>query len=821
MDIEFRLTPVKEKQHDKKTIEKTLRKTERINNFKDIEIDANFIAKKILQAAQESLGEEDLKLRVENILRINVCDPLGIPWARYEKTTVVSRSRSDALYGKVIIEYEDPDTFKTRSGFQKSIEQLKKYITEEAEGAKIAINKFFGVALDGFKIGFIRYSMRLQNWDIQKPTPVNRYSILKFLEAIRGLTRKPLDAKLMIKEFGPWSKVAKTAVKVFYKKIMNTNSQRSLMLFTDWRRVFSQVCAYSSAKIKGLENIYGIRENKIDYEALLFSVHTYYALVMKLLAAECAVLFGGFFLKSYNKKLESAYLEDEHIFKIELEELEEGGIFINLGIENFLEADYFAWYLDEWDNEVVNAVIEIVKKLLEYEPATTELEPDEIRDLFKILYQNLVPREIRRKLGEYYTPDWLAEFVLNEAGFTFDNFEIIGKKYGIEEPFNLRLLDPACGSGTFLVLAIKRIKEYAREHFLEEKTLKKILKNIIGFDLNPLAVIASRTNYLLALGELIRTATTPIELPVYFADSILVESKSTLTGVEYILNTSVGSFNVPTSVIDKGVLNKSLSLIEECVHNRSSKMEFKKRILKELSVIDDVEASVLTKLFNQVLVLENEGKNRIWTRILKNSFAPLFVERFDYVIGNPPWVNWDNLPKDYRDSSKKLYDKYKLITWTAKVGAVKTDISILFTYVCLDRYLKQDGLLGFLITQSVFKSESAEGFRNFTIPTIETSIPVKAVKVHHMVQLKPFEGAQNRTSLIVIRKGEETKYPLPYVIWKKKKRTSIKQESQLEYVIKNTTRLELVASPITNKNNSPWVTAILDAIEPLKKVVHR
>jgi len=195
-DIKFTLTPVKEKQHDKKTIEKTPRKTERINNFKDIEIDANLIAKKILQAAQESLGEEDLKLRVENILRINVCDPLGIPWARYEKTTVVSRSRSDALYGKVIIEYEDPDTFKTRSGFQKSIEQLKKYITEEAEGAKIAINKFFGVALDGFKIGFIRYSMRLQNWDIQKPTPVNKYSTLKFLEAIRGLTRKPLDAKL-------------------------------------------------------------------------------------------------------------------------------------------------------------------------------------------------------------------------------------------------------------------------------------------------------------------------------------------------------------------------------------------------------------------------------------------------------------------------------------------------------------------------------------------------------------------------------------------------------------------------------------------------
>lgn len=787
----------------------------------DVEVDAAKIAEEIREAAQESITEEDLRVRVENILRIRVCEPLGIPWARYERTTVVSGLRSDALYGKVILEYEHPDAFKTRSGFEKAVNQLKKYITEEAERAKAPLNRLFGVALDGFKIGFVRYSARTKNWIVQQPTPVNRYSVLKLLEAIRGLGRKPLDADLMIKDLGPGSRVAKNAVKVFYKRIKDTETKRSRMLFDDWRRVFSQVCAYSPAKIEGLEKVYGIEKDKTDYEALLFAVHSYYALVMKLLAAEVAVLFGGFFLKSYTRKLETAYLKDVELLRRELIELEEGGIFVNLGIENFLEADYFAWYLDEWDNEVANSVIGVVKKLSEYEPGTAELEPDVIRDLFKRLYQNLVPKKIRHDLGEYYTPDWLAELLLNEAGFTVENFENIAKNKGTEAPLDLRLLDPACGSGTFLVLAIKRVKEYAREHFLEEKALAKIIKNIIGFDLNPLAVLASRANYLLALGELIRAATIPIELPVYFADSILAHKRTTITGVEYVLKTTVGTFSVPVEIVERGILGKALSLIEECVHHNDSRREFEERVLKELNMLEESEVSALANLFVQVSELEKIGKNRIWTRVLKNSFAPLFSGLFDYVVGNPPWINWESLPKDYREHSRNLYDKYRLITWTSKVGAVKTDISILFTYVCLDKYLKPTGDFGFLITQSVYKSESAEDFRRFYISYKETPIPVKVLKVHDMVRLKPFEGAQNRTSVIIIRKGKETTYPLPYVMWKKKKRRSLDQEASLEEIMKLTRRLELVAAPITSNVRSPWATARPEAIEALKKVVYQ
>jgi type I restriction-modification system DNA methylase subunit len=91
-------------------------------------------------------------------------------------------------------------------------------------------------------------------------------------------------------------------------------------------------------------------------------------------------------------------------------------------------------------------------------------------------------------------------------------------------PLDLKLLDSACGSGTFLVLAIGRLRQYVEEHWVDKgAALRRITKNIVGFDLNPLAVIASRTNYLIALGDMLREkGDEPIEIPVYLADSVLV-----------------------------------------------------------------------------------------------------------------------------------------------------------------------------------------------------------------------------------------------------------------------------------------------------------
>ena len=131
------------------------------------------------------------------------------------------------------------------------------------------------------------------------------------------------------------------------------------------------------------------------------------------------------------------------------------------------------------------------------------------------------------------------------------------------------ILDPACGSGTFLVLGIKEAKNYAEEHFVTDKAelLRKIVRNVVGIDLNPLAVLASRANYVIALGDLIRYIPKGgVEIPVYLADSILVSRKVKFTGEwEVYLTTSEGEFSVPHEVIDKNLLSNVLGVIDSCV----------------------------------------------------------------------------------------------------------------------------------------------------------------------------------------------------------------------------------------------------------------
>src|SRR5271168_1704423 len=61
-------------------------------------------------------------------------------------------------------------------------------------------------------------------------------------------------------------------------------------------------------------------------------------------------------------------------------------------------------------------------------------------DVLKILYESLIDRDERHGLGEYYTPDWLAAKIVRHA---------------IDRPVEQRVLDPACGSGTFLFHAVR------------------------------------------------------------------------------------------------------------------------------------------------------------------------------------------------------------------------------------------------------------------------------------------------------------------------------------------------------------------------------
>jgi hypothetical protein len=507
-----------------------------------------------------------------------------------------------------------------------------------------------------------------------------------------------------------------------------------------------------------------------------------------------------------------------------LRTMEEGGIFRHLGIRNFLEGDFFSWYLEEWSPEVDQSLRGVIQQLANYSFVTLDTDPDGTRDLLKKLYQNLMPQELRHDLGEYYTPDWLATQLLNQLhSGTPDRAARLPDD---------RLLDPACGSGTFVVLHIRDIRLHARDQLLPKKKitrrqlLDKILANVVGYDLNPLAVISARTNYLLALGDLLDEIEGEIDIPIYLADSVLTPTAGEELDKQgkVLFMTSVGEFALPRSLVKADYIDELANLLEEHVKNDSAPSTFTAALCQKFPLDpkkDKRDVGIAEELFVQLRELERQHINGIWARIIKNAFAPLFQPRFDRVAGNPPWINWEHLPDEYRQRTSSLWARYRLFEKKGlknKLGGAKDDLSVLMLYVAADQYLKPKGRLGFVITQSIFKTEGGgEGFRRLQLGDGEH---LRVIQVDDFSEVQCFEGATNRTAVFIVQKGSPTSFPIPYNYWRKTSRERIPTEADHDEAMECLTYLQWVARPINlKKSNSPWITGRRRALTHIENVV--
>jgi hypothetical protein len=117
-----------------------------------------------------------------------------------------------------------------------------------------------------------------------------------------------------------------------------------------------------------------------------------------------------------------------------------GEAFASAGIHGAVESDFFDWVVGSAAGEA------LVRKIMAHVRRFRLREVES--DVLKILYESLIDRDERHGLGEYYTPDWLAAKVVRHA---------------VDRPLEQKVLDPACGSGTFLFHAVRRALAEAEE----------------------------------------------------------------------------------------------------------------------------------------------------------------------------------------------------------------------------------------------------------------------------------------------------------------------------------------------------------------------
>jgi hypothetical protein len=376
------------------------------------------IARGIRTAAQKARVEADLVAEVEKVLD-KFSKNFDITLHLERERTLIN-GRADAVYNRFVIEYEPPRSLQrsnTARTNKHAIEQVQQYIGGLERLDRHRKERLAGVVLDGGYYIFIRY--RDDRWYTDDPLTVDTHNTETFLRYLLSLsTELALTPENLVRDFGENSNTARQVVPALYQVVCCTDRPKVRILFQQWQRQFQEISGYdpTSGQLDTVElaRLYAVRDARPDLEHLFFAIHTYYAAFIKLLALQVAHYY---LMPRVGTGLAAAADYPSDKLQSWLRNMEAGGLFKELGIRNFLEGDFFGWYLDAWDESLDAALRRLVGDLANYSLVTLDVDPEETRDILKQLYQNLMPKKLRHALGEYYTPDWLAERLLIQLGY--------------------------------------------------------------------------------------------------------------------------------------------------------------------------------------------------------------------------------------------------------------------------------------------------------------------------------------------------------------------------------------------------------------------
>ena len=359
------------------------------------------------------------------------------------------------------------------------------------------------------------------------------------------------------------------------------------------------------------------------------------------------------------------------------------------GLHGIVESDFFAW-----PTEVAGGlplVRTLARRIARF--AWAKAPPD----IGASLYETVIPADERRQLGEYYTPAWLARAMVREL---------------VEQPLEQRVLDPACGSGTFVVEAVAHFLEAAEREGREPgATLETLLDAVTGVDVHPVAVHLARAAWVLAARPAIQDATDagysePIAVPVYLGDALQLRYYGDLFAQRdvpvYVDDERGTVLRFPRRLVeDANVFDTLMSDVAGAIEGGGDPT----LALDDHGIRDAEERDTLHGTIAEMRRLHAEGSDHIWAYYSRNLVRPVALSnrKVDVVIGNPPWLNYNMTASTLRTAleqqSKSVY-----AIWTGGRYASNQDVAGLFFTRSADLYLKGGGVIGMVLPHSALQS---------------------------------------------------------------------------------------------------------------------
>ncbi|MGQ0484487.1 MAG: N-6 DNA methylase [Hyphomicrobiales bacterium] len=393
-----------------------------------------------------------------------------------------------------------------------------------------------------------------------------------------------------------------------------------------------------------------------------------------------------------------------------------GDSFQKVNILGAVESDFFDWAVADPEGE------DLVRRIMVH---VRRFRLREVKsDVLKILYESLIDRDERHGLGEYYTPDWLAAKIVRHA---------------VERPLEQRVLDPACGSGTFLFHAVRNFIAEAEEAGMKPNMIAaEAAAHVAGMDIHPVAVIIARVTYLLAIAPALNRRDGPVSIPVYLGDALQLSIGEWMGGKELTIKVPPSPAGQSRSGEPNGNGREQLdfpdtfcrdpALLDKAIDRmRSGSLESLRREQIEAALkriveqhykrdINQEEEFAIKDMGKTYVVfdrLRREGRDSVWAYVARNLSRPLAYSAAggwaNVVVGNPPWVAFRHMSADLQKRFKEMAKGERV--YVGGKLATQNDLCALFVVRAAGLYLRAAGRIAFVLPLAALTRGQFEAFR--------------------------------------------------------------------------------------------------------------
>lgn len=379
-----------------------------------------------------------------------------------------------------------------------------------------------------------------------------------------------------------------------------------------------------------------------------------------------------------------------------------GQLFASAQIRGVVEEDFFDWVVEVDGGPAF--VTTLARRLARFAWGAVE------HDVMKVLYESVIGADTRKSLGEYYTPDWLAEAVVEQT---------------VTDPLTQRVLDPSCGSGTFVFHAVRRYLAAATAAGrTPAEAITGVTGHVLGVDVHPVAVTLARVTYLLAIGRdrLVAGDRPAFAVPIYLGDSVqwgqnpdLLDSDALVVPTGDGATLFADELRFPHRVVqDAAVFDALVAELADAAArpDRPGATGVLNAAFRRY-IVDPDDQSVVAATYQVLCELHDSGRNHIWGYYLRNLARPLWLarpdNRVDVLVGNPPWLSYRFMGAGMKTEFRAMSSERGF--WAGAAVATQQDLSALFVARAVEQYLRPGGSFAFVMPLAVLSRRQFAGFR--------------------------------------------------------------------------------------------------------------